>query len=158
MKNKCFIALILVITTAFAAVPAFALDMGSVASSSVISKETNYYTVTVSCGDGGSVFPNGSNRLKEGSSRFFTITPDAGFVVADVKVNGMSVGAVSGYRISKISMDISLEVSFTMASADAPVESEASSAAPEEPAGEGEPKTGTSDEDDNDRNPKNGAC
>jgi len=163
MKNKCLfllaMTLALVMAGILAAVPAFALDMGSVTSSSVISKKTNYYTVTVSCGDGGSVFPNGSNRLKEGSSRFFTITPDAGFVVADVKVNGMSVGPVSGYRISNISMDTSLEVFFELASNDTPIETESSSSSSsseEAAAVDGDSKTETPDKEE--KNPKNGAC
>lgn len=131
------------------AAPALALEMGSMASSSVVSKETVYYTVTVSCGDGGSVFPNGSNRLKKGSSRFYTITPNMGFVVSDVKVNGMSIGPVAGYRISNIQEDTSLEVYFEPASPDS--EPASSEPLPDETVSQAEASG-------KEMNPKTGAC
>ena len=149
MRKKLFFLLILSVTGIFMVTPAFGLEMGSVTSSSVVSKETAYYTVTVSYGDGGSVFPNGSNRLKEGSSRFYTITPNAGFIVSDVKVNGTSIGAVSGYRISNIQEDTSLEVIFGLASPDS--ESVSSESLPDETS----PQTEVAKTD---INPKTVAC
>ena len=130
-----------------------ALEMGDLTSSSVISRETAYYTVTVKAGDGGSVFPGGSIRMKEGSSRFFTITPNAGFVVADVKVNGTSVGAVSGYRISSISEDVVLEVSFTLA-AGSESQGETEAVSGEAPSQQEKESSG----DDEGNNPNTGSC
>ncbi len=149
MRKKLFFLLILSVAWTFTATPTLALEMGSMTSSSVVSKETAYYTVTVSCGDGGSVFPNGSNRLKEGSSRFYTITPNAGFIVSDVKVNGTSIGPVSGYRISNIQADASLEVFFELASSDSV--SVSSESLPDETDSQTEVAK-------KDINPKTGAC
>lgn len=142
-KSILSLVLILLLVTAL---PVQALEMGDLTSSSVISRETAYYTVTVNPGDGGNVFPGGSIRMKEGSSRFFTITPNAGFVVEDVKVNGTSVGAVSGYRISSISEDIVLEVLFTLA-AGSESQGETESISEEAPSG-----------DDEGNNPNTGSC
>lgn len=50
-------------------------------------------------------------------NRTVTITPDAGYRVADVIVNGSSVGAVTEYVFSKASADNTLEVTFEKISA-----------------------------------------
>jgi hypothetical protein len=53
-------------------------------------------TITASAGANGSITPNGVVEVHEGSQSF-TITPDTGYHVADVLVDGVSVGAVSSY-------------------------------------------------------------
>ena len=49
------------------------------------------YTITATAGDGGSIEPSGNVIVNEGKNQTFTITPDEGYVIADVKVNGKSV-------------------------------------------------------------------
>ena len=153
--KKGILLLTLALALLAAVLPVQALEMGDLTSSSVISRETVYYTVTVKAGDGGRVFPEGTVRMKAGSSRFFTITPDAGFVVADIKVNGRSAGAASGYRVSGISEDMTLEVSFTLASG-AEGQSESGAASTESAAGDGEEKASSGD--DEGTNPNTGSC
>src|SRR5439155_223322 len=60
-------------------------------------------TITASAGPHGSISPAGPNSVDCGSSRTFTIAPDACYHVADVLVDGFSVGAVSSYSFSNVS-------------------------------------------------------
>jgi hypothetical protein len=56
---------------------------------------TIIYTVTASAGAGGSISPNGGTAVGCGSDLAVTITPDAGYSVAAVMVDGSGVGAVT---------------------------------------------------------------
>lgn len=69
------------------------------------------YSITVSAGPNGSVNP-GSLVVEEGGSASFSFTPDAGYVVENVVVNGVSQGAISTYSFANVSADQSLSVSF----------------------------------------------
>ena len=46
------------------------------------------YTITASAGSGGSISPSGEVSVNHGGSQTFAITPDAGYHVADVLVDG----------------------------------------------------------------------
>lgn len=78
----------------------------------MIEKTPVKYTVTVSAGEGGTISDAGEVTLLEGDSKTYTITPSSGYVVADVLVNGESVGAVSEYTVSEIAGDVTIEASF----------------------------------------------
>ena len=54
-------------------------------------------TIRASAGTGGSITPSGSVSVRTGHDQTFTITPDRGYAIADVKVDGRSVGAVRSY-------------------------------------------------------------
>ena len=73
---------------------------------------TNYYVVHTYVGAGGTVEPDGSVMVRSGSDRTFTITPDAGYEVADVVVNHKSLGAVTSYTFKNIDANQNLEVTF----------------------------------------------
>lgn len=66
--------------------------------------------ITVLTTDGGSV--EGDRTVKYGRSATFTITPDEGFIIADVLVNGKSVGAVESYTFKKVRRAQQIEVIF----------------------------------------------
>ncbi|MCI2000550.1 MAG: S-layer homology domain-containing protein [Clostridia bacterium] len=63
---------------------------------------TSYYTITASAGDGGSISPSGSVAVSKGEYKEFTITPDDGYSIDDVIVDGESVGAVENYSFNDI--------------------------------------------------------
>ncbi|MEE8307496.1 MAG: hypothetical protein V3R81_09540, partial [Gammaproteobacteria bacterium] len=63
------------------------------------------YTITASAGYGGTISPDGTIILSQGGSQTFTINPQVGNAVADVMVDGASVGAVSTYTFTNISAD-----------------------------------------------------
>lgn len=52
--------------------------------------------------------------MSYGSDQVFTITPDAGYQVADVLVDGASVGAVTSYTFSVVTADHSIEACFSV--------------------------------------------
>jgi hypothetical protein len=63
---------------------------------------TDTHTITASAGPNGTISPQGDTSVNSGSSQSFTITPETGYHVLDVMVNGASVGAVTSYTISNI--------------------------------------------------------
>lgn len=75
--------------------------------------EAQTCTVTASVsGAGGSIAPSGTMKVNCGESKHFTITADSGYHIADVTVNGKSVGAVSGYTLQNITENTTIVVSF----------------------------------------------
>src|SRR5439155_10519830 len=67
-----------------------------------------------SAGAHGSISPAGSLSVDCGSSQTFTITPDACYHIADVLVDGVSVGAGSGYTFSNVTADHTISASFAV--------------------------------------------
>src|SRR5206468_1883406 len=59
--------------------------------------EADTYTITASAGANGGISPSGAVSVNTGTDRSFTITPDTHYHVADVLVDGVSVGAVASY-------------------------------------------------------------
>ncbi len=71
------------------------------------------YTITASAGDGGSISPSGSVSVREGLDKTFTITPDSGYHISDVLVDGKSVGAVTSYTFEDVQSKHTLEAVFS---------------------------------------------
>ncbi|MCX6690232.1 MAG: IPT/TIG domain-containing protein, partial [Methanoregula sp.] len=70
----------------------------SVLSSAVfgeVPQPTCLLTITASAGTGGSITPKEVTHLCYGNCQIFTITPDSGYHIKEVLVNGISVGAVT---------------------------------------------------------------
>jgi hypothetical protein len=65
-----------------------------------------------SAGIGGSIAPNGIVYLKFGGSQTFNITPNAGYHIADVLVNGTSIGDVNSYFVHDVSGAVTISASF----------------------------------------------
>ncbi len=74
-----------------------------------------YYTIKATAGAGGSISPNGNVSVREGSDRTFTITPDKGYAVSNVKIDGKSIGAVRSYTFENVRHAHTIEVSFMKA-------------------------------------------
>ncbi|MFN8587026.1 MAG: FlgD immunoglobulin-like domain containing protein [Candidatus Eisenbacteria bacterium] len=60
------------------------------------------WTIAASAGPGGTVAPSGSVVVNQGASQSFTIGALPGAHVTDVLVDGVSVGAVSGYTFTNV--------------------------------------------------------
>ena len=73
------------------------------------------YVIKASAGTGGSISPSGNVSVRKGADQTFTIKPDKGYAVADVKVDGKSVGAVRSYTFKNIEQSHTIEVSFVKA-------------------------------------------
>ena len=69
-------------------------------------------TVTATAGAGGAIAPSGAVTVPYGADQAFTISPDVGQKIKDVKVNGASVGAVPTYTMKNVTADGSIEATF----------------------------------------------
>jgi hypothetical protein len=77
------------------------------------------YTITSSAGTGGSISPSGTVAVNAGASQSFTIAPASGYAIADVKVDGVPVGAVASYTFQGVVADHNVEVTFAEVSPEA---------------------------------------
>ena len=79
----------------------------------------SYYTIKATAGAGGSISPSGSISVREGRDQTFTITPDKGYAVANVKIDGKRIGAVKSYTFENVRRTHTIEVIFVKGTAGA---------------------------------------
>lgn len=70
------------------------------------------YTIEATAGSNGSISPSGKTAVVSGEDATFVITPDSGYQVADVLVDGKSVGAVRSYTFENIKANHTISVTF----------------------------------------------
>ena len=75
----------------------------------------SYYTITATAGTDGSISPSGDVSVREGRDQTFAITPDKGYAVANVKIDGKSIGAVKSYTFENVRRTHTIEVIFMKA-------------------------------------------
>ena len=71
-----------------------------------------YYTIKATAGTNGSISPSGWTSVRDGWDQTFTITPDKGYAVAKVLVDGKSVGSVKSYTFKNVTKDHTIEAIF----------------------------------------------
>ena len=81
-------------------------------SGSSSSGTTRYYTIKAIAGKGGSISHEGSKEVKKGSDITYTITPERGYKISDVYVNGRSKGDISKYTFKDVDSDNKIEAEF----------------------------------------------
>jgi len=74
---------------------------------------TNTYTIIASASSHGSINPSGEITVNQGSNKSFNITPDTGYSIDDVLVDGSSVGAVSSYTFTNVTENHTISATFT---------------------------------------------
>jgi uncharacterized repeat protein (TIGR02543 family) len=72
------------------------------------------FTIKASAGPKGSISPSGAVSVAYGASQTFTIAPDTGYHIADVLVDGLSVGTVTSYTFTNVTADHTIEASFAI--------------------------------------------
>lgn len=73
-----------------------------------------YHEITVSPAEHGSVSPEGTVSVQAGSDKTFTFTPDQGYEISDVLVDGVRVGAQTRYTFTDLRQDHTLQVIFAL--------------------------------------------
>lgn len=68
--------------------------------------------ISASAGENGEISPSGEVNVWAGQDASFSITASEGYIISDVLVDGVPVGAVSNYTFSNISADHSIQASF----------------------------------------------
>ena len=71
------------------------------------------HTITAAAGQGGSIDPSGTVQINDGKSKTFTITPDEGYFLSDVKVDGESIGPKTSYTFTNVKADHAITAEFT---------------------------------------------
>jgi PKD repeat protein len=71
------------------------------------------HTINATAGTGGSISPSGAVTVVNGSNQSFTFTPDSGYQIATVTIDGQSASTVSPYTFSNVTADHTISVNFT---------------------------------------------
>jgi hypothetical protein len=71
------------------------------------------HIINATAGTGGSISPSGAVPVADGASKSFTITPAGGYQIADVVVDGSSVGAVTSYTFNNVTAGHTISATFT---------------------------------------------
>lgn len=77
---------------------------------------TSTFSITVTQGANGTISPASATGINKGDDLTFTITPNSGFRIANVLVDGTSVGNVSSYTFSNINSNHTIRALFERAS------------------------------------------
>ncbi len=70
------------------------------------------FTIKATAGEGGSISDEGKSTVKYDRSKTYTITPDEGYEIEAVYVNGEDIGAVESYTFKHVKDDQTIEVVF----------------------------------------------
>ncbi len=69
-------------------------------------------TITASAGANGTISPSGAVSVNAGGSKTFTFTPDSGYEVDEVILNGLPIGALNSYTFNNVRGNHSISVTF----------------------------------------------
>lgn len=92
----------------------FAVSDGNLNASEMvtISVQSPLLKIRAQAGTGGRLTPSGDLYLKTGASQTFTLTPDAGYVIQDLRVDGVSIGPRASYTLTNIAANHTVEAVF----------------------------------------------
>jgi Tfp pilus tip-associated adhesin PilY1 len=82
------------------------------ATHNVVASFQRIYTITASAGPNGAITPIGNVSVLSSSSQNFSITPNMGYRVLDVVVDGTSVGAMTAYTFTNVTTDHTIAATF----------------------------------------------
>lgn len=77
-------------------------------------KVAEEFTITASATANGTITPSGNIKLKESQNQSFDILPNSSYEIADVVVDGKSIGAQESYTFENITENHSITASFQM--------------------------------------------
>lgn len=68
--------------------------------------------ISASAGTGGSISPNGTTKVKYGEDKTFTITPNEGYEIKSVIVDGQDKGKITSYTFNDVKGEHTISASF----------------------------------------------
>jgi hypothetical protein len=71
------------------------------------------YGIKATNGTGGTISPSGTAVVSQGASKTYTITPNSGYKVYNVLVDGSWVGAVTSYTFSNVTANHEIWATFS---------------------------------------------
>ena len=81
----------------------------------------NSFTITATSNGNGTISPNGYVPVNEGSNKTFTFTPETGYYLSELAVDGVALDAIAltnaitnGYTFTNITKDHTIEATFTI--------------------------------------------
>lgn len=80
----------------------------------VVSAPLSHFTIAATAGPNGSVSPEGSLSATQGANVTYTFTPDSGYHVAAVTVDGTLVGGVTTYTFTNVQAAHTIDVTFAV--------------------------------------------
>jgi hypothetical protein len=77
------------------------------------------YAITASAGSGGNITPGGTRIVTNGANQTYSISPNTGYYIVDVLVDGVSAGAVSSYAFTNTTALHTITATFAVIGANA---------------------------------------
>jgi len=72
------------------------------------------HTITAAAGPGGGISPQGNVSVSQGGNVTFTFTPNSGYSVSEVRVNGDAKAIATSYIFSNVGSNHTIEVNFAI--------------------------------------------
>ncbi len=72
------------------------------------------YTITANAGPGGGISPEGNVSVYQGSDITFTMTPNSGYSVSELRVDGNAKNIATSYMFSNVGSNHAIEVNFAV--------------------------------------------
>jgi len=76
--------------------------------------ELNQYRLTAKASTGGTISPAGTFMVSHGEDKTFVITPNENYVISNLIVNGLSVGALETYTFYNVKSNATIEAIFAL--------------------------------------------
>lgn len=70
------------------------------------------YFITATTGEGGTISPEGKISITKGKTRTFTITPEDGYIISDIEIDGAPVGPLTSYTFGNVQKDHTIHAEF----------------------------------------------
>ena len=80
----------------------------------IFASNADAFTIVATAETGGTITPPGATAYNFGATQAFTITPDAGFRIVDVLVDGVSLGPVTSYTFTNLQASHTISARFVV--------------------------------------------
>jgi len=85
-----------------------------IADHTIVATFSDVYIITATSGNGGAISPEGAIAAAPASEATFEILPEPGYAVADVVVDGQSMGPLQTYAFQNVSEEHEIHATFTL--------------------------------------------